>query len=123
LFHVDECPRPVRPVKWLFLIAAIVLEVTATLSLRASEGFTKLGYTALVAGGYVGAFVALSLVLRRGLPIGVAYGIWAAVGVALVAILGKVIFDDPLTPLMGLGIVLILGGVLLVELGNTADRG
>ncbi len=109
--------------KWLFLIAAIVLEVTATLSLRASEGFTKLGYTALVAGGYVGAFVALSLVLRRGLPIGVAYGIWAAVGVALVAILGKVIFDDPLTPLMGLGIVLILGGVLLVELGNTADRG
>jgi len=43
--------------------------------------------------------------------------------VALVAILGKVIFDDPLTPLMGLGIVLILGGVLLVELGNTADRG
>lgn len=123
MFHVDKCPRPVRPVKWLFLIAAIVLEVTATLSLRASEGFTKLGYTALVAVGYVGAFVALSLVLRRGLPIGVAYGIWAAVGVALVAILGKVIFDDPLTPLMGLGIVLILGGVLLVELGNTADRG
>jgi len=123
LSHVDKCPLPVRPVKWLFLFAAIVLEVTATLSLRASEGFAKLGYTALVAVGYVGAFVALSLVLRRGLPIGVAYGIWAAVGVALVAILGKVIFDDPLTPLMGLGIVLILGGVLLVELGNTAARG
>lgn len=121
--HVDEWALPVRPVKWLFLIAAIVLEVTATLSLRASEGFTKLGYTALVAVGYVGAFVALSLVLRRGLPIGVAYGIWAAVGVAMVAIGGKVIFDDPLTPLMGLGIVLIFGGVLLVELGNPADRG
>ncbi len=109
--------------KWLFLIAAIILEVTATLSLRASEGFTKLGYTVLVAVGYLGAFIALSLVLRRGLPIGIAYGIWAAAGVALVAILGKLIFDDPLTPLMGAGIVLIIGGVLLVELGNTAEHG
>lgn len=121
--HVDECPLPVRPVKWTFLVAAIILEVTATLSLRASEGFTRLGYTALVAVGYLGAFVALSLVLRRGLPIGVAYGIWAAAGLALVAIGGKVIFDDPLTPLMGAGIVLIIGGVLLVELGNAAGHG
>ncbi len=109
--------------KWVFLTVAIVLEVMATLSLRASEGFSKLGYSVLVVLGYAGAFVALNLVLRRGLPIGIAYGIWAAVGVALVALLGKLFFDDPLTPLMGVGIALIIGGVLLVELGNTADHG
>jgi len=109
--------------KWVFLTVAIVLEVMATLSLRASEGFSKLGYSVLVVLGYVGAFVALNLVLRRGLSIGIAYGIWAAVGVALVALLGKLFFDDPLTPLMGVGIALIIGGVLLVELGNTADHG
>ncbi len=109
--------------KWVFLTVAIVLEVMATLSLRASEGFSKLGYSVLVVLGYAGAFVALNLVLRRGLSIGIAYGIWAAVGVALVALLGKLFFDDPLTPLMGVGIALIIGGVLLVELGNTADHG
>ena len=109
--------------KWVFLTVAIVLEVMATLSLRASEGFSKLGYSVLVVLGYAGAFVALNLVLRRGLPIGIAYGIWAAVGVALVALLGKLFFDDPLTPLIGVGIALIIGGVLLVELGNTADHG
>lgn len=107
--------------KWFLLALAILLEVTGTLSLRASEGFTKLGYSLLVALGYLGAFVALSMVLRRGMPVGVAYGIWAAAGVALVAVLGRLFFDDPLTPLMGVGIALIIGGVLLVELGNTTD--
>lgn len=108
--------------KWAFLAAAIALEVTATLALRASEGFTKLGFVALVVLGYLGAFVALNFVLQRGLPIGVAYGIWAAAGVALVALLGKVFFDDPITPLMGVGIVLIIGGVLLVEMGSSTDH-
>ncbi|MGZ4516491.1 MAG: DMT family transporter [Mycobacteriaceae bacterium] len=108
--------------KWVLLALAIVFEVTATLALRASEGFTRLGYVAVVVVGYAGAFLALNLVLRRGLPIGVAYGIWAAAGVALVAILGSFFFGDPFTPLMGLGIVLIMGGVLLVEVGSSANH-
>ena len=104
--------------KFLYLGAAIGLEVIATLSLRASEGFTKLWFAALMAICYLGSFVALNLVLRQGMPIGVAYGIWAACGVALVAVLGKFFFSDPLTPMMGLGIILIMGGVLLVEFGS-----
>ncbi|WP_127783842.1 SMR family transporter [Rhodococcus sp. X156] len=105
--------------RWLFLVLAIALEVTATLSLRASEGFSRLGFSLLVVAGYTGSFLALNLVLTRGVPVGVAYGIWAATGVAAVAVLGKLLFDDPLTPLMGMGIVLIIGGVLLVEVGGT----
>ena len=50
--------------------------------------------------------------------IGVAYGIWTAVGVALTAILSKVLFDEPLTALMVAGITLIIGGVVLLELGG-----
>ncbi|MBG6181962.1 multidrug transporter EmrE-like cation transporter [Arthrobacter sp. CAN_A1] len=50
-------------------------------------------------------------------PLGVAYGIWAAAGVALTAIIGKVLFKEPFTWLMGLGIILIIGGVMLIELG------
>lgn len=104
--------------KYLYLAMAIGLEVVATLSLRASEGFSKIGYAVIMAICYLGSFVALNLVLKEGMPIGVAYGIWAACGVALVAVLGRFFFSDPLTPLMGLGIVLIMGGVLLVEFGS-----
>ena len=101
---------------WLFLILAIVLEVGAALSLRLATGGRKLFYIAVVVG-YLGAFFFLTQVLSLGLGIGVAYGIWAASGVALTAILSKFLFKEPFTWLMGLGIVLIVGGVLCIELG------
>ena len=55
--------------------------------------------------------------LYRGMPVGVAYGIWSATGVALTAVLAKILFDEPFTWLMGLGVVAIAGGVLLIEIG------
>jgi small multidrug resistance pump len=67
---------------------------------------------------YVVAFGLLAVALTLGLPIGVAYGIWAATGVALTAVLGRVLFREPLTRLMLAGIGLIIVGVLLVELGH-----
>ena len=102
--------------QWLFLATAIVLEVAGTLALRMAATGRRVWFAA-VAVGYVGAFAALTLALSEGLGIGVAYGIWAAVGVALTAVASHALFDEPLTALMGLGIVLIAGGVLLVELG------
>ena len=60
----------------------------------------------------------LSLALNEGMGIGVAYGIWTAVGVALTAMLSKLLFDEPLTPLMVPGIALIISGVVLLELGG-----
>ncbi|WP_067479960.1 DMT family transporter [Actinomadura hibisca] len=102
--------------KWLPLLAAILLEVSGTLALRAALDHPA--WYALVAVGYLGAFGALSLALRAGLGIGVAYGVWAATGVALTAILAAVLFGDPLTATMGLGIVLVIAGVLCVELGS-----
>lgn len=51
------------------------------------------------------------------MALGAAYGIWAAAGVALTAILSKILFDEPCTACMRLGIVLIVCGVLLIELG------
>ena len=101
---------------WLFLILAIVLEVGAALSLRLATDGRKLFYIAVVVG-YLGAFFFLTQVLALGLGIGVAYGIWAASGVALTAVASKILFKEPLTPIMLGGIALIIGGVLLVELG------
>ena len=52
--------------------------------------------------------------------LGVAYGIWGALGVATTAVMSSLIFDETLTALMGVGIVLIIAGVLTVELGSQA---
>lgn len=64
----------------------------------------------------------LSLVLRTGMALGVAYGIWGASGVALTALLSLIIFGEPLTLLMGIGIVVVIAGVLCVELGAQAGH-
>jgi small multidrug resistance pump len=100
---------------YLFLAGAIIFEVAGTVSLRLAVD-NKRWYGA-VAVGYFVAFVMLTLTLANGLPLGIAYGIWAAAGVALTAIISKFLFEEPLTWLMGLGIILVIGGVLLVELG------
>ena len=101
---------------WIFLIGAIIFEVAATLALRVATGGSKLWFIA-VGVGYLAAFGFLSLTLSNGMGLGVAYGIWAASGVALTAILGKLLFDEPFTWLMAAGVALVVGGVLLVELG------
>lgn len=101
---------------WAYLVVAIGCELAATLSLRKAVDDRR--WYAAVAPGYLVAFVFLSLTLSAGMPLGVAYGIWTAAGVALAALLSRVLFREPLTPLMGVGIALIAGGVLLVELGS-----
>ncbi len=105
---------------WLTLAGGILLEVLSTLGMRASDGFRKRAWIAPVAVGYVGSFALISQTLALGMPVGIAYGVWSACGVALVALLAKVLFAEPLTPLMLAGIALIVTGVLIVELSGSA---
>lgn len=101
---------------WAFLAAAITSEVTGSLSLKGA--LDRPALYVLVAAGFVFAFVFLAQVLRRGLPIGVAYGIWGAAGVAATAILSTLIYGEPFSALMGIGIILVIAGVVLIELGG-----
>jgi small multidrug resistance pump len=102
--------------QWLLLAGAIIFEVVGTISLRVAVTGGRAYYAAVVVS-YLLAFTFLSLTLDAGLGVGVAYGIWAASGVALTAVASRVLFQEPLTPLMMGGIALIISGVLLVELG------
>ena len=102
---------------WLFLAGAIITEVIATTALKLSEGFTKLVPSIVVVVGYVAAFGMLSQALTRGMTIGVAYGVWAAVGVALVAIVGATFLGESMTWVQVGGIALVIAGVLALELG------
>ena len=107
-----------RPSAWPPLLLAIALEVTATLSLRAAEGFTHPLWLIPVVVGYSGSLWLLSIVLDRGMPVGVAYGIWSAIGVVLTAVLGTVLFGETLGTVQIIGVGAIVVGVLLVELGS-----
>jgi small multidrug resistance pump len=72
----------------------------------------------VVVVGYVVAFGVLSKLLKDGFPVGVAYAIWAAAGIAAVALIGAVFFAEPVTWTMVGGLLLIIGGVVLLELGR-----
>jgi small multidrug resistance pump len=104
-------------VAYVFLALAIVSEVVATVSLKLSEGFSRLGPSVVVVVGYLLAFGLLSQALSRGLGVSVAYGVWAAAGVALVAVAGAVLLGESLTWVQVGGIALVIGGVLALELG------
>mgnify|MGYP000849970369 CR=1 FL=1 len=100
---------------WPALGGAIVSEVSATLALR--QALNHPGFYIVVGIGYALAFILLSLTLKAGMPLGVAYGLWGALGVALTAVLSMLVFGEPITVLVALGIALIMAGVLLVEVG------
>ncbi len=104
--------------KWLLLGASIACEVSGSLSLKGALDHPALYI--VVAVGYLSSFALLAGVLRRGMALGVAYGIWGAMGVALTSTLSALIFDEPFTAIMAGGLAMIIGGVLTVELGSQA---
>ena len=98
-----------------YLAIAIVSEVIATLALKASDGFSQLFYSAICVIGYVAAFYFLSLVLKT-VPVGIAYAVWAGMGIILVAAISAIIYKQvpDLPAIIGMG--LILAGVAIMNL-------
>src|SRR5690625_3366227 len=99
---------------WLFLGVAIAAEVVATSSLKASAGFTKFLPSLLVVLGYAIAFYFLALTLKA-IPVGIAYAIWAGVGIVLIALAGWMVFGQNLDVASILGMSLIVAGVVIIN--------
>lgn len=104
---------------YLYLSIAILAEVVATSALNASQGFTRLWPSVTTVVGYSIAFYALSLTLRT-IPMGIAYAVWAGVGIVLIALVGAVFFKQmpDLAAMLGMGF--IIAGVVLVTLVSNA---
>lgn len=96
---------------WLLLAVAIVFEVSGTLAVRASDGFTRPWPVVVVLIGYGVAFFLMSLVTRR-LEISTVYAVWSGAGIALIAAIGFVAFDERLSPLKLLSLGLIALGII-----------
>ncbi len=99
---------------YVYLGIAIVAEVIATTALKASDEFTKLVPSVIVVLGYAAAFYFLTLVLRT-IPVGIAYGIWAGLGIVLITIMGAVVFKQVPDGPAVVGMALIVAGVVIVN--------
>lgn len=100
---------------WIHLALAIISEIMATSALKAADGFTRLWPSVVVVVGYAAAFYFLSLTLRM-IPLGVAYAIWSGVGIALIALIGWVLYHQSLDAGAFVGIGLIVTGVVVLNL-------
>ncbi len=104
---------------YFYLAIAIVAEVIGTSALKATEGFTRAAPTIIVVIGYGIAFYFLSLALRH-IPVGVAYAIWSGVGIALITLIGWLVFKQALDAAALAGILLIVLGVIVIRVFSRA---
>ncbi|WEO98150.1 multidrug efflux SMR transporter [Streptomyces sp. FXJ1.172] len=104
---------------YLLLVGAIAAEVAATTAMKFSAGFSRPGPSLVTALGYVVSFALLAQTLKT-VQIGTAYAIWSGVGTATIAVLGLLLFGEGLNATKVAGILLIIGGVVVLNLGGAS---
>lgn len=105
---------------WALLGAAIVCELFGTTFIKLSNGFTEPAFVVGVAISYLASFSLFSFALKR-LPLGLSYGVWGGIGTIGTAVIGALVFGEPVTVLMGLGIALIIAGVAFMNAGTDME--
>lgn len=103
--------------QYLFLVLAIIFEVAWAILLKYTEGFTRLWPTVATITTYLAALYFLNLTVRT-MPVGIAYAIWAGTGMVLIALLGVVVLKQHLDLPAIIGLLLIVAGVLVLNLGS-----
>ena len=104
---------------WLLLAGAIASEVMATSALKLSDGLAHKGWAALVLVGYLLSFVLLARALKLQMEVGVAYAVWAGAGTAAIAVIGALFLGESMTLAKIAGILLIIGGVTVLNLSSS----
>ena len=104
---------------WLYLVLAILLEVSGTTCMKLSEGFTKTVPSILLFVFYTLSFGMLTLALKR-IDVSVAYAVWSGMCTALIATIGVLYFKEPVTALKLISLALIIGGVVGLNLSGGA---
>lgn len=100
---------------YFYLALAIIAEVIATSSLRATEEFTKPIPTLIMVVGYGFAFYFMTLALRT-LPLGFTYAVWSGLGIVLISIIGIIWYDERLDLPAVIGIGMIIAGVTIIQI-------
>lgn len=104
-------------IAWLLLFFAIVMEVSGTTCMKLSQGFTQLWPSILVLVFYGFSFTASTFALKT-IDISIAYAIWMAVGATMIALVGAFWFNEQLSPLKIIALVMIVAGVVLLNISS-----
>ncbi|WP_165668743.1 DMT family transporter [Metapseudomonas otitidis] len=104
---------------YIYLAIAIAAEVVATTSMKAVDGFNKPLPLVLVIGGYAIAFWMLTMVVKS-IPVGIAYAIWAGLGIVLVSIAALVIYQQKLDLPAVVGMGMIVSGVVVIQVFSSS---
>jgi small multidrug resistance pump len=102
---------------WVLLAVAIASEIVATLSLKQSEGFSKLAPSVVAILGYVISLALVGQALKT-IPVSVAYAIWSGAGTAIVAGVGMAFLGESVSVVRVAGITLIVVGVVVLNIGG-----
>ena len=106
---------------YLFLTIAIIAEVIATSALKASQGFSVLMPSIITILGYVVALFFLSLTLKT-IPVGIAYAIWSGAGIVLISTIGWIFFKQNLDLAAIIGLGLMLGGIIVINVFSNSTH-
>ncbi len=104
---------------WVMLVLAGLLEVAWAVGLKYTEGFTRLLPSVATVSAIVASLFLLSMAART-LPIGTAYGVWVGIGALGAAILGAVLFHEPVTMARGFFLALLLIAIVGLKLTQGA---
>ena len=107
---------------YLYLIGAILCEVTGTMLLPVSKNFTRPIISIILVLAYVMAFYLLTFALKE-IPLAIAYATWAGMGVFLISVLGYFLYSEPLQWQSVIGLILIAIGVAMVNIYKKTELG
>ncbi|MBD9392638.1 multidrug efflux SMR transporter [Acidovorax sp. ACV01] len=102
---------------WLLVAASVIAEVAGTVALKYSDGFSRPLPSGMAAACYALAIWLMAVAMRQ-LGMGITYAVWAASGTAATAIVGVALFGEPMDTIKALGLVCVVGGVVMLHLGN-----
>lgn len=106
---------------YMVLAFSIVTEVFGTTMMKMSDGFAVQPYGVLCVVGFLCSLTGLVFALKV-LPLGLTYGIWGGVGTALTTVIGIIVWGDAFNALTAIGIVLVVGGIVLLNKGQKATE-
>ena len=107
---------------YLYLIGAILCEVTGTMLLPLSKNFTRPIISIILVLAYAMAFYLLTFALKE-IPLAIAYATWAGMGVFLISVLGYFFYSESLQWQSVIGLILIATGVAMVNIYKKTELG
>ena len=103
------------PLHYLWLVIAIVTETMGTTALQASQQFSRLWPSLAVVVFYGASFYFMALALKE-MPVGIVYAIWSGLGILFIALIGWLVFRQPLDLPAMIGMAMILAGIIVIQM-------